>query len=736
MKIYKAIHKHNFSKDIISFCLRFRYALIGLILVLTGIFLNNLLDIEPNNEFEHWFNKQDIEYKNYSDYVSSFGNDQYFILVYRSDSLLSESGLKKVRSISDSIIELEGVLDLVSLSTIKAPVKSPFGILFTRLIPRERINPETVETRLNRHDKIFNNIVSDDRKATVFHIYQTPEVHPDSLYTGLNNIIRSTGEVDNFHYYSGKVLSIEATKLAKSQSGAFLAISLFIIFFILILLFRNVIFATIPLITSVVSIIITLGVFTANGGNIDMLSGIIPLVILVTSSTFSIHFLSKIRHFSSSNAAGPQVLESSLNAVFIPGLISNITTSLALLSFTFSSIAPIRVFGMYCALGISISFVVSCIVIIILFHSVSKWFLSGLKKSRFTIDMWILLFMRSKVIQGPYTIIIASIVTIVSIYGISLLTAETDVFRFFKPEHKVVADKEIVESWFTGTQPLEVIISTKGIETDSLPEFINKIGNFEKQLEEGPMIEYCLSIFDFYHEFGIDQLPGNNFSRMINSSDQLKRFYSEENQQLRLIVNTNFTSNQESQALAEEIKIKINSFFQNNRPEYFITGVSLLYAGLNSSILESQMLSIGFSFFIISFIIVFIFGTNKVAFTGILPNVLPVINTLGIMGLIGIPLDVGTVLVASISLGVSVDDTIYLLHAYRGKGNITLGLKHVASALIRTTIVICLGFLIMVFSNYQPIYYLGIFVAVNILMALVYDLVLLPWILIRIKKKN
>ena len=109
---------------------------------------------------------------------------------------------------------------------------------------------------------------------------------------------------------------------------------------------------------------------------------------------------------------------------------------------------------------------------------------------------------------------------------------------------------------------------------------------------------------------------------------------------------------------------------------------------------------------------------------------------MGIMGLIGVNLDVGTVLVASISLGVSVDDTIYLLHAYRHTGNIGLALKQVSSALIKTTFVICIGFLIMIFSNYKPIYYLGIFVAVNILMALLYGLILVPWIVIRLKKKN
>ena len=736
MKIGKNINQNNFSKHLISNCLRYRWVLLGSFLLFIGIFLNKLLVIEPNNDFEHWFNKKDLEYRNYSDYVSSFGNDQYFILVYRNDSLISISGLEKVRSISDSISELEGISHLVSLNTIRIPIQSPFGILSRPLIPSRDINPLTVENQIDRFDKILNNIISADRKATVFHIYQTPEINQDSLYSKLKNIIRTSGEVTNFHFYSGKVLSIEATKLATSQSGTFLFLSLSIIFLILILIFRNIVFAIIPLITSIMSIVTTLGIFAANGGSIDMLSGIIPLVILVTSSTFSIHFLSRIKHFYNPNITRSQILESSLQEVFLPGLLSNITTSLALMSFAFSSIEPIRIFGIYCALGISISFVVSCILIIIFFNTVPKWFSSTAKLSQFSTERWITIYMRSKIIKSPGTLIFVALMTIISIYGISLLTIETDVFRFFKSDHKVIEDKEIVESRFTGTQPLEVIISTKHVEKDSLPEFINEIGTLEEYLETVPKIQYCLSIFDFYHEFGFDLLPRSNLIKMIKSSDYLKRFYSEENEQLRLIVNTNFISNQESQLLAEEITLKINSFFKDDPPEYFITGVSILYAGLNTNILESQMTSLGFSFFIISMVIILIFGINNISLTGILPNVLPVVNTLGIMGLIGVNLDVGTVLVASISLGVSVDDTIYLLHAYRRTGNIGLALKQVSSALIKTTFVICIGFLIMIFSNYKPIYYLGIFVAVNILMALLYDLIVVPWIVIRLKKKN
>jgi predicted RND superfamily exporter protein len=246
-----------------------------------------------------------------------------------------------------------------------------------------------------------------------------------------------------------------------------------------------------------------------------------------------------------------------------------------------------------------------------------------------------------------------------------------------------------------------------------------------------------LSIVDFQSVIDFEKIPGNVLIKLLNSSQYIRHFYTEEKQKIRLAVNTSFLSNQESIRIAEDISTKIDEFFQNKPPEYYITGASLLYADLNSNILDSQIMSLGGSFLIIFILITIIFQSKKISMTGILPNILPVINTLGIMGLLGIKLDVGTVLVASISLGMSVDDTIYLFHGYlraiHSSNPISIALNKVAVTLFRTTIVICFGFLIMVFSNYQPVYFLGIFVAVNIFMALIYDLILVPWIVVKFK---
>jgi hypothetical protein len=121
--------------------------------------------------------------------------------------------------------------------------------------------------------------------------------------------------------------------------------------------------------------------------------------------------------------------------------------------------------------------------------------------------------------------------------------------------------------------------------------------------------------------------------------------------------------------------------------------------------------------------------------TGIIPNILPVFNTLAIMGIIGIPLDVGTVLISAVSLGVAIDDTIYFIHKFRSLKNlpvsekILITYKSLFRQLLITSVVVCLGFIIMAASSYLPVIYLGIFVSANVALAFIYDMAVLPVLL-------
>ena len=728
---------NNWLKGVLRFCLRYKLLFVGTISIISIYSLTQLPNLKSDSGFDHWFDSTDPAYVNYTDFVKTFGNDQYFILVHRDDSVLTQNGLLQNKSFTKKLRNLDGVKDVISLSTVQIPLATPMQVLFIPLIPENNYNKTVIKKRILQHKNLTDNIISSDGKTTVFHIYQTKTANKDTLYLQLSNIIESSSQPENFFFYSGVVLSIEATKLASTESIKYLGLAIIIITLILVLIFRSLLLAITPVVIAIISILWTLCLFSLGGGKIDMLSGIIPLVVLVMSSTFSIHLITKINQYNRNKSSKWEILFNSYKAVFYPGLFAVTTTSLAILSFSISDIQPIKLFGIYTSLGILISFVLSFL--IVLFVSDSFWNTLSSKKSRIDQSQSsVATFLNVLILRNrKITLSIFLLATVVSFWGIKELSAETDVYRFFKKTHKVRIAKDKVDSLFDGILPIEVIFTLNSTSNDSIDHLINLLTKLENKLLQNPDIENCYSLATLQRSLDLgDSKSFSNKRLLYNSHSFIKTYFSRNNNKIRLSIKSKWMNNQKTQKLIKDIEDDIKEVFKYNSISYYITGVALVYGNLNSEILQNQITSILISFLIIFIVLVVIFRKPVLFLSGILPNILPILNTMALMGFLGIHLDVGTVLIASISLGVAVDDTIYFLFSYKtfratlSKSDALVStVNNVSIALIRTTIVISAGFVLMVLSSYQPVIYLGLFVTLNVILAIIYDLVLLPILL-------
>jgi predicted RND superfamily exporter protein len=167
---------------------------------------------------------------------------------------------------------------------------------------------------------------------------------------------------------------------------------------------------------------------------------------------------------------------------------------------------------------------------------------------------------------------------------------------------------------------------------------------------------------------------------------------------------------------------------------YFYTGTVPMFVSINRRLTNSQISSFLVSFTCIFLLLLLLFRKLRLAFLGMIPNILPVVTTVGIMGLVGVAMDVATVLIAAISLGIAVDDTIHFLWAFRDRqmrgasdlAALDLAVRAVGRPLILTSLVLVAGFLTMTFSSYLPVVFLGVFVSLNVLLAILLDIILLP----------
>jgi predicted RND superfamily exporter protein len=285
---------------------------------------------------------------------------------------------------------------------------------------------------------------------------------------------------------------------------------------------------------------------------------------------------------------------------------------------------------------------------------------------------------------------------------------------------------------------------------DSISEYYNKFKLLQNNLLQIDGVEAChsslgvvqaISVLNL-HKFSEEAI----FKRIIKgkakseNKGMLNYFISPNKDRFRLIVKTKYINNQQLAGLLPKIEQKANTVFKQINTPHYITGTAVLFGILSNDLLQSQILSLIFSFLIVLLVFMIVFRKAKYFISGILPNILPVISSIGIMGFLGIHMDVGTILIASISLGVAVDDTVYLLISFKNsvskyphKNSIKRSFNEVWQPLVITTLILSLGFLLLVFSSYTPIIYLGLFVSLNFVFALIYDFLLLPALLILFK---
>ena len=742
----------SYNSALVDFILRFKVWIALIIIVITILLGFYASSIKINNELNIWFSHDDEIYTNYDDFRGHFGEDKSIIIIYRNDSLFSNYQLSENRNLTKKLQEIKGVKDVISLTSLIIPKITPFQVVYAKAIPRDAKDQNVLKEKICNLPILIDNLVSEDGKASAYQVFINDTASKKDIFIEVKRIISEMPEHENYLMAGGIPMEEEITRLSSEEPVIYLMVTIVIMILILYFIFRSYFSPIIPIFIALISITWTMGLLSLAGGSVNMIVAIIPLVLLVVNVAFSIHLISNFNRNIKENLSIIDSIKKTVNDVLIPGTIASVTTSLAFLAFAFSTIIPIRIFGIFAAAGVIISYVLTLFLLPILFSLFNKWFgnepySNQIDKKRFAEKL-------VNFVSHNRKIILVSALTIflISILGIWKLKFETDQIKYFKKSNSVRIANDTACEWFKGVYPFELVFDISNIPDDSIYIYLNKFKILKNRLIQIKDVEICHSATGLIE----DIVKWNNSSvseeavlkriiksdRKENQSGMLAMFLSSDGNRYRIIVKTRWLDNQKAIELIPKIENEVNTVLGENKIPYYITGAAILYAHLNVKLLNAQIVSLSFSFLIIFIILILVFRKPSYFIAGILPNILPVLTTLGIMGYFKIPMDVGTVLIASISLGIAVDDTVYVLSAYKNyiKENSTaealkLSYNKVWKAITMTTVVLVAGFFVLVFSNYIPVIYLGIFVSLNLIFALAYDYLLLPALLLTFNKR-
>ncbi len=729
-----------------------------------------------------------------------YGSKEFLILTYSpNDGMISNTSINNLLSLKYKIQSLDWVhsvitlLDIPLLDNSEEPLQERlknFKTLKDEGVDKERGFKEILNSPVFR-----NFVISEDGKTSGIIVYikkdnledvkdktnEEIETYKDRLkkknhenIIQIREIIKSYNSIGKIHLGGIPMIADDMMSFIKSDIIVFgLGVLLFIIVTLWIV-FRKLIWIIVPISSCFFSVIIMMGLLGLLGWKVTVISSNFIALMLILTMAMNIHmstrFLQLKENYPEKNIL--EIVTLTTNKMFWPILYTALTTIIAFLSLIFSEIKPIIDFGWMMTLGLITSFIITFTLLPTLISFVPKENISlnRYKDSKITSYF-------AKISQNNHKVIftITGIVIILSLIGISRLEVENSFINYFDKKTEIYKGMKLIDEKLGGTTPLEVILKfpkkEKKIEDDS-DEFedwddendednkkywftkdkIDKISSVHNYLDGLPQVGKVLS---FSSIIEVATFLNNNkplgtlemgvlYSKIPESikTEIIDPYISIENNEAR--INLRIIDSQKNLRRNDLIK-KINYDLKNEigltESEFKLAGVLILFNNLLQSLFKSQILTLGLVMIGIFAMFVILFKNIKLSLIGVVPNFIAAFFILGIIGLLGIPLDMMTITIAAITIGIAVDNSIHYIYRFKEEFknlndyNKTLAICHstVGKAILNTSITIVFGFSILILSKFIPTIYFGIFTGIAMLLAMISVLTLLPSLILLIK---
>ena len=730
-----------------------------------------------------------------------YGSKEFLILTYTpNEGMVSDVSINNLLSLKYKIQSLDWVHNVVTLLDIPL-LNSSDAPLQERLESFKTLKDEGIDKNRGFNEivnsPVFRNfVISEDGKTSGIIVYikkneqlkdvqkktkEEIEKYKDQLkkqnhknILEIRDVIKSYEDIGKIHLGGIPMIADDMMSFIKSDIIVFgLGVLIFIIA-TLWFVFKRIIWIIVPISSCFFSVIIMMGILGLLGWKVTVISSNFIALMLILTMAMNIHMSTRFLQIRE-NYPQMSILELitlTTEKMFWPILYTVLTTIIAFLSLVFSEIKPIIDFGWMMTLGLITSFIITFTLLPSLINFVPTENIS-IKENK---DSIITSFF-SKVSQNNHKIIfmITGILIILSLIGISRLEVENSFINYFNKKTEIYKGMKLIDEKLGGTTPLEVILKfpkkekAKTEEDDEFEDWgdenendiekywftkdkIDKISSVHNYLDSLPQVGKVLS---FSSIIDVATLLNNNkplgtlemgvlYTKIPETikTEIIDPYISIKNNEAR--INLRIIDSQENLRRNDLIK-KINYDLKNQlglkKDEFKLAGVLILFNNLLQSLFKSQILTLGLVMIGIFLMFVILFKNIKLSLIGVIPNFIAAFFILGIIGLLGIPLDMMTITIAAITIGIAVDNSIHYIYRFKEEFTIsndynkTINLCHstVGKAILNTSITIVFGFSILVLSKFIPTIYFGIFTGIAMLLAMVSVLTLLPSLILLLK---
>ena len=660
----------------------------------------------------------------------------------------------------DTIINSDFEIEEILEEFIKSPIYSNQIINdkknITSIIIFLKKNKEFEDLKNNK-DKYINNNSYFDKKTEI-------DRNRDLLIKKIRNILDNGNT--NYEYYLGgiEMISSDVISFVKKDIIVFSTLVIALVLIILFIIFKKIKWVISVLLSSIFSVYSMVGIAGFLNFEITAVSANFISLMFILSISMNIHILNN--YLDKEN----DLLKTFKN-MFWPCFYTFLTTVVAFLSLVISDIKPIIDFG--------IIMIISLFIILISSFTILPLIISFFNKDRnFTeLNLLITKFFYYVSTKFQKTILLVNLIfLIIAIFGISKLNVENSFIKYFKENTEIYQGMKLIDTQLGGTTPLDIILKFKDDKVDNLiieneidediefeddvfsddlfndnndiwftNEKIKTVKDIHLYLESRNEIGKVTSIYsliDVANRINQNELSTFELSILYKEipddykQDLIDPFLNTDENMVRISSRIKDSEDIKRSKLLNEIENHINQSYTNIE-EAKINGLLVLYNNMLSSLFTSQIKSLGFVLLAIFIMFIVLFKSIKLSIAGIIPNIFASTFILGLIGILNIPLDIMTITIAAISIGIAVDNTIHYL--YRYKLNMSKNINYIQSieyshftvgkAVLTTSIAISLGFLTLSFSNFIPTIIFGIFTSLAMIFAMIGVLITLPSIL-------
>ena len=734
--------------------------------------------------------------------TNRYGSKEFLVLTYTPDEpMVSEKSLNNLLSLKYKIQSLDWVhsvitlLDIPLLNNSDKPLAERLKEISTLKddgIDKERGFKEILNSPVFR-----NFVISEDGKTTglivnikedeklkdiedlsIKEIDNLKELRKKANHSNIVEIRKVISTYDNVgNIFLGGIPMI-ADDMMSFIKNDIIVFGIGVLAFIIATLwfvFKKIIWIVIPISSCIFSVIIMTGLLGLFNWKVTVISSNFIALMLILTMAMNIHISTRFLQIKKNfpNKKLPDLILLVMSKMFWPIIYTVLTTVCAFLSLIFSEIKPIIDFGWMMTMGLFTSFLVTFTLLPSLLNIFSKYDVNLKKEnnSKITSSLGSFSINNKKVIFGSSVLII-----LLSLYGISKLEVENSFINYFNKKTEIYRGMKLIDDKLGGTTPLDVIlkfpqkdVDKAEIDDDEFEDWddgeeensekywftkdkIDRINSVHNYLDSLPFVGKVLSLTSILEvatqlndgktletlEIGVlySKLPETIKQEVIDPYISIK-----DNEARISIRVKDSDKNLRRNDLINKINFDLENKLNISKNEFKLAGVLILFNNLLQSLFKSQILTLGFVMTAIFGMFIILFKNIKLALIGVIPNFIAAFFVLGTIGLLRIPLDMMTITIAAITIGIAVDNSIHYIYRFKeelkqtGNYEKTVKLCHssVGVAILNTSITIIFGFSILVLSNFIPTIYFGFFTGLAMLFAMISVLTLLPALILIIK---